>query len=610
VELSGELREAATLIGTPTFDFPAEVPEPLPKATVRQRYTKCRTVASLNYSVFEAREIVMEYVPNDPAESKTIYRSEHLAELVPPRSRYAFDLIVHVGLESLLSCRRLCEVAQELAARTDALALSEKTLWRLQQKFLIYLGVLHQASFPCLAKYFREHGGYVLIIDSTCEDGPPALLVALEPTSGIVLGSWKLSSENKEETADVLQQIQQQLDDPLYILTDLSQALGEAAGKVFPAVPQKKCHFHFLSDVGEDLCDPPQKKLCKAMRSHKLQSSLKALRVDLRRRLLQGCRQRQEIPSLYACLHSDVPTDLNPRILQQQMLLSIHEWIADYASDGQREGYPFDPFFLYFHRRLQRARHVIEEILTEAARAEAKSSDFVALRNLRKRLDEYLSDSAVQQAACEFEEAYGYLQRVRQALRLPPDEESSTPRSEPYDLPEEQAENIVDRLDALVTELREELSGASRSQQRCIRIIVQHIEKYGDQLRPIQDQNEGLDIPRTTNAIEHFFRFLKRLRRRVHGRGNLRRDLLHLPPELPLIMNLTNAIYVEHTIGTLDALPKAFSRYTQQAQRLIKERKVDCGQHEIRLPKKTLRKPEFFDNLPPLTTHAVTNKVR
>jgi hypothetical protein len=554
--------------------------------------------------VFEARETVMEQVPNDPSKCTVVYRSEHLAELVAPHDRYAFDLMVHVGLESLLSCRRLGEVAQELAARCDSLYLSEQTLWRLQQKFLIYLGVLHQASLPALSKYFRAHGGYVLVIDSTCEDGPPVLLVALEPTSGIVLGSWKLSSENKEETAGVLLGIQQQLGNPRYILTDLSQALGEAARRVFPDVQQKKCHFHFLSDVGEDLCDPPQKKLCKAMRAHKLQNSLKTLRVDLRRRLLQDCRQRQESPRLYECLQGPLPTDLYPRILQQQMLLSIHEWIADYASDGHREGYPFDPFFLYFHRRLQRARQVLQEILTQA---DVKSNDFLALRNLRQRLDRYWSDPKVQQAAREFEEAHGYLQRLRQALRLPPDEESSTPRSEPYDLPEGQAEVIGDRLDAFAGELRQELSDASLSQKRCIKILLQHLEKYEEQLQPVslEEQNKATEIPRTTNAIEQFFRFLKRLRRRVHGRGNLRRDLLHLPPELPLIVNLTNSLYLQLTIGTLEALPKAFSQHAEQAKLLIKERKAECGATEIRLPKRILRQPNFLDQLPPLTTHAL-----
>ena len=48
----------------------------------------------------------------------------------------------------------------------------------------------------------------------------------------------------------------------------------------------KKCHFHFLSDVGEDLCNPAQKKLVQAGRPHHLQSSSRTLRVDLRRRLL------------------------------------------------------------------------------------------------------------------------------------------------------------------------------------------------------------------------------------------------------------------------------------------------------------------------------------
>ncbi|MCP4898291.1 MAG: hypothetical protein GY906_15060 [bacterium] len=589
-----------------TFDFPAKVPEALPPGKLQQRYTQSRTIYSMAYGLFRARQIVKEFLPDDPTKPAVIYRSEQLAQLVAPGDRYAFDLIVEVGLKSLLDCRRLEEVAQELVTRCNLPPMSLQTLWRLQQKFLGYLGALHQASLPALAQYFQQRpgSGYVLMIDSTCEDGPPALFVAFEPTSGIVLGSWKLSSENKEEVANALRDIQQQLGDPYYILLDLGQALHEGASQVFPDVPQKNCHFHFLSDVGEDLCDPPQKKLRKALRAHKLQSSLKTLRVDLRRRLLQMCRELQETPSLYRCLQGDISPEPHPRILQQQMLLSIHEWIADYASDGHREGYPFDPFFLYFHRRLVRARQTLEEMLKQP---DLPPNDFTALRNLRTRLENYLRDPQVLQAAHEFEESHDYLQRLRQALRLPRDDESSTPRSQTYDLPGGQATTVADCLDCFVEQLRAELRVASASQKRPIEILLKHLDKYGPQLKyaPAKPSLEN-EIPRTTNAIEQLFRQLKRLRRRVHGRGNLRRDLLHLPTELPLVLNLTNSIYLQLTIGNLQALPNALSQYTEQAKKRIKDRKVDHATIQIRLPKRTLRQDDFLDALPALTEHAVT----
>ncbi len=109
----------------------------------------------------------------------------------------------------------------------------------------------------------------------------------------------------------------------------------------------------------------------------------------------------------------------------------------------------------------------------------------------------------------------------------------------------------------------------------------------------LDEHNEAIGIPRTTNAIEHFFRLLKRLHRRVHGRGNLRRDLLHLPPELPLIANLTNPIYLQLTIGTLKALPEPLSQHAEKTKRLIKEQKVDCSTSSHPAPQKNPPETRF-----------------
>ncbi len=591
-----ELQEAATLPGIPRFDFPAELPPEYCVEEVKQRCTRHRRVYSLEHGVFDAREIVMETDPVLPERNKAIFRAPLLEELIAPKDTYALDLMTHVGLESLLGCHRLVDLVEEFSKDPLVPSLSEQALSRLQHKFLAYLKVFHKAHLPKLREYFEACGGYVLIVDGTCEDGPPVLLVALEPNCGIVLGAWKICSENKREIRDCLKEIKESLGAPLYILIDLGQALKEGLAAAFPDVAQKKCHFHFLSDVGEDLCDPPQKKLWKAQKPYKLQSSLKTLRVDLRRRLLEGCEETKQSPGLYECLNGEVRADLNPRLLQQQMLLSIHDWIQDYQSDGHREGYPFDPLFLYLHRRLVRARELLDVML---AKQEVQPNDFIAFRNLQERIGKYVNDEEVMQAAQEFEEAYADLQRLRKALRLSVPEHSSTPRSETHHLSLEEAEQLESSIHSFMAELREELPNASPNGQRCIRIILEHLEKYGDELQPMTfDSNRapGL-IHRTTNLIEQFFRLLKRLRRRVHGRSSLRLDILNLPEELPLVLNLQNETYLRLTVGSLDELPRAFSRHWKEAKEVLADRRNDSGVDDIRLPKATVREEDFAERL-------------
>jgi hypothetical protein len=600
-----ELQDAAHLRPVPTFTFPADIPAGVDPGPLRVRCTRSRTVCSWRHGVFVAREVVMQGPSPQEPMARCVLRSEELRELVAPQDTYAFDLMVHVGRETLLECQRLADVSAKLAKRPGFPALRDQTLWRLEQKFLVYLGVFHRACLPTLRRYFERHGGYVLIADSTCEDGPPALLVALEPTSGIVLGSWKIASENKADVRQCLEEIRTALGSPLYILIDLSQALREGLAEAFPHVPQKKCHFHFLSDVGKDLCDPPQKKLSQAHRPHHLQRSLRTLRVDLRRRLLQRSMQRDESPGLYDFLKGTASEAADPRLLQQQILLSIHDWIQDFRHDGHREGYPFDPFFLYLHRRLAAAKEALDHLI---AQADAKPNDLVALRNLHQRLGNYLGDAKVQEAVQEFEEAYRYLQRLRHALHLCAPQRASAPRSERHDLSPAQAKPIESSIDSFVQELRKEQPSAAAHGQRCIRIILDHLDQYAEELKPfaLADEPPSHLVHRTTNAVEQFFRLVKRLRRRVHGRRSLRLDLVHLPQELPLVLNLQNDTYVELTLGSLDALPRAFSHHAQEAKQALKARRQESEAGPTGVPKRVLRAPGYLDALPAVIPLAVS----
>lgn len=44
----------------------------------------------------------------------------------------------------------------------------------------------------------------------------------------------------------------------------------------------------------------------------------------------------------------EVP-QLDNAIWGRELFLSLNHWRLDYANDGSRQGYPFDPYLLYFH---------------------------------------------------------------------------------------------------------------------------------------------------------------------------------------------------------------------------------------------------------------------
>ncbi len=65
---------------------------------------------------------------------------------------------------------------------------------------------------------------------------------------------------------------------------------------------------------------------------------------------------------------------------------------------------------------------------------------------------------------------------------------------------------------------------------------------------------------RTNNVSEQFYRKIKHLLRRLHGRPRVTKDLGYLPEELVLVENLKNETYVKLLFGNFDNLSKEFAK--------------------------------------------------
>ena len=57
-----------------------------------------------------------------------------------------------------------------------------------------------------------------------------------------------------------------------------------------------------------------------------------------------------------------VDTEWN-EALGREVLLALQLWMLDYPRDGHRQGFPFDPYLLYFHRRVVKAYEVSKRLL-------------------------------------------------------------------------------------------------------------------------------------------------------------------------------------------------------------------------------------------------------
>ena len=188
--------------------------EPTATAGHVQKTTQ-RTVVSLEHGRFQARQIVRQPTGNG---QDGIQRSAQLAGVVPSGARYGFDLIAHVGVETYLRGRGLEDVRQELASRQPALDIPTSSLWDQQQKFLFYLGRVHEQAGPHIRHYLAAHRPVTLLLDGTTEPETPTFLGVEDAGSRIVLGGWKVPSENLQDIAGCLKQIDRRYGRPDRIL--------------------------------------------------------------------------------------------------------------------------------------------------------------------------------------------------------------------------------------------------------------------------------------------------------------------------------------------------------------------------------------------------------
>ena len=190
---------------------------------------------------------------------------------------------------------------------------------------------------------------------------------------------------------------------------------------------------------------------------------------------------------------ADTPDD----VLGREMVLAFHQWILDYASDGRRQGFPFDPYTLYFHRRVVRAAASLEQLLGDPAVCQRAPQ---VLTNLSRMLRDYLADRRVVEAAGEFEEAWQLFTRLRTAMRLSAQGES--PLHDPYLLDAETGSMVKQSLEVLREECRQKAGDPTEPRAaKHSGIVVTHLDRYWAALF-------GADSPhRTTGALEsHWMR--------------------------------------------------------------------------------------------------------
>ena len=592
-ETVSTMTATAQLPNRVTYNFDAMSPDlELSDNKLPVQKTRRRSVKSLQFGDFEAQETIRQEKGDN--QQKT-HRSKSLSFLVPKGHAYAYDLIAHVGIQTFLKGQKLTDVHQELAEQNRFQQIPFSSLYDVQRKFLFYLGERHKQASPQLNAYLHERPVVTWLIDGTVEPGTPVFFAAQESRDGMILGSWKIATENADDIARCLRDAESNYGQPDEILHDLSATMKRGVEIAFDnKVTQRVCNYHFNSDLGEDLYKHPQQLILQGLKESKLQPYLREYRRSHTERLRQIIKEKNVSLILTDLLEGkSVQTEWNDS-LWRELLLALNFWLLDYASDGQRQGFPFDPFSLYFHRRMVKAHTGCERLLKSEENQKKAPKSFL---NLTKRMNNYLCLPVIIKASALYEKAYQIFEGVRNALRL--SAESTRPMHEGYDLHPKEQRKIKESLKELRDKFDEQHSSSTCAEEKKLYDIARtQLDKYWDCLLPTDplDSTQQM-IVRTTNMLETSWLGNKLSLRHMHGRKNLTREFQALPSEFILTGNLRIARYVELVMGDLDQLPEKLAEAGQAAppySHWVRSYKpIRIGQ----LPRRLLRKNDFLEDL-------------
>lgn len=518
--------------------------------------------------------------------------------LVPPAGNYAYDLMVEVGLARLRDHRQDEEIRRHLIERWG-LSLPLSAIGLLVHSFLDGLAAVHQAHAAALARRLADDGGYCMHVDGTCEAGTEVLFAAIAEPRGWTLEAAKMPTENTQEIGQLMHRAVERFGEPLAVVRDLSGNIQRAKQEAIPGARDLICHYHFLENVGEQLCQKSHAKLESGLRRLKVRSALRSIRKDLVRWTRKGVGlSRAQIRHLLS--HPQAVAELDPAALRRFVAYALLRWLDDYKADLQGEYFPFDLPNLAFYRRGRQLEELLRAVVTSEKFPQRELS---TLKTIAGHLAPLREDAEVVAVACRLEKASLLFDELRRLLRLSRDPRGGLLRGRGGPEDPLVTQQMPSRLSAWRERLQQRHERERDADKRADQaVVLKYLKKYASQLVGQVIELPGKSAPfvawRTNNPLEHRFHRLKQGVRRKVGLKKLSRQVQAMRAEALLVSNLWDAEYVEIVLnGSLSNLATELSQHWEQSQRIRKERLWQRPAAPMPITKKELRDPALLGTL-------------
>jgi len=485
---------------------------------------------------------------------RVINHSEPLHGIIPYKSKYGYDVEVEAGHLQYVDNLQIDEIKRRFESGYG-LVISQSQIHELGIRFLKHMVVLHYAAAPLLKKLFEE--GCVYHVDATCEAGRGMEMAVIEGWSGIILGVWKITTENEDVIKKNLKSVVEQFGEPAAFVSDMGNGMMAAISSVILEMQLKSrqlvCHMHFLKAVGKCIFESSYKLLKTLLKGQKTLADLNRFVketgniIEPQAAAMRGFVVRWK--------ESSALLDIPGHVEGAAVLRALAQWVLLFSQNCDGEGFPFELSHVHLYERCSIA---LNSLMNFKGKGTFRSETAKLTTRLQQILQSVVKDTSICKAVQNLMESAAVFTELREVLRLE--------KADVYK--QEKDKKTPDTLEA-VKKLKEETgrycdtlskrleSGAVTSaQQHAMRTILAYFEQYGPYLfnhHFVTYDASGNDIikliERSNNIMEQSFRGQKHQIRRRTGIKNLGFVYEHLFPAASMTGNFNNPVYKQLVLG-------------------------------------------------------------
>jgi hypothetical protein len=484
---------------------------------------------------------------------RVIHHSEALRSILPLNTKYGYDMEIEAGYLQYADNKQMDEM-KSIFEDAYGIHVPQSQIHELGIRFLKHMVVIHYLSAPLLENLFKS--GCVYHIDATCESGRGMELTIKEGWTGIILGAWKIPTENEEIIKQHLRSVVELFGEPAAFVSDMGNGMMAAITAIIEEMHLKSrqlvCHMHFLKAVGKALLEDAFKALKSQFKKQKTLANLNRFVKETGDIIKPQAAAMREFIDRWQQSGAQLQI---PGYLEGIAVLRAHaQWVILYGMECSGEGFPFA---LPHTKLFDRCNAALGSLLNLHEKGLLHERVIKHTERLKRILQSSVENAETKETVQNLKVVETIFAELRRVLRLE--------KTDVYK--QEKDKKVPDEIGA-VAKLKEETSGfrsalnkklevgtATDVESDAFRIILAYFDKYESYLFGhfiITYNTSGAVIKlieRSNNTMERSYRDQKHQIRRRTGAKNLGFVFEHLYPAAAMMVNLENPIYQQTVLN-------------------------------------------------------------